>query len=105
MVSEVKRIIEEGHLGVRTYEQFAQACLQRASAGDAEAVGFFVFAKLVQPFVDYYSDQALNEARAISFRNGLLVALEAYEAAESLQSRQEVLGRAIRDHLEDSFDD
>lgn len=104
MLSEVKRVIEEGHLGVRTYEKFMQACLQRAAEGDAEAVSHFVFAKLVQPFVDYYSDQALSEARAISFRNHLLAALDAYAAAGSLEARQDVLRETIRKSLEDTTD-
>lgn len=101
MLSDVKRIVEEGHLGVRTYEQFAQACLQRAAAGDPEAVCLFVFAKLVQPFSDYYFDQALNEAKAVSFRNQLLAALEAYEAAVTVETKQAVLREAIRKGLTD----
>ena len=75
MLSDVRRIVEEGHLGVRTWEKFVQACLKRAAAGDAEAVCLFVFAKLVQPFSDYYADQALSEARAVAFRNRILAGL------------------------------
>lgn len=99
MLSDVKRIIEDGHLGVRTYEQFVQACLQRAATGDDEAVSLFVFAKLVQPFSDYYFDQALNEAKAVGFRNRLLAALEAYEAAATVEARQAVLREAIQKGL------
>jgi hypothetical protein len=105
MLSEVKRIVEEGHLGVRTYEKFVQACLQRAAEGDSEAVTHFVFGKLVQPFVDYYADQALSEARAIRFRNNLLSALNDYEQAETPEARQEVLREAIRKMLADNFED
>ena len=100
MLSDVKRIVEEGHLGVQTYEQFAQACLQRAAAGDKETVSLYVFAKLVQPFIDYYYHEALNEARAVGFRNDLLASLTAYEAADSLEARQAVLGDAIRKSFE-----
>jgi len=103
MLSEVKRIVEEGHLGVATYEQFVQACLQRAAAGDDETVALFVFAKLVQPFIDYYYHEALNEARAVSFRNDLLASLNAYDAAGSHEERQAVLHAAIRKSFE-TFD-
>lgn len=99
MLTDVKRIIEEGHLGVRTYEQFAQSCLQRAAAGDPETVSLFVFAKLVQPFSDYYFDQALTEAKSVSFRNQLLTALEAYESAATVDAKQAVLREAIRNGL------
>jgi hypothetical protein len=100
MLNDVRRIVDEGHLGVRTYEQFVQGCLQRAAAGDPEAVSLFVFAKLVQPFSDYYFDQALSEARAVSFRNQLLAGLDAYEAAATLEEKQAVLRDAIRKGLE-----
>jgi hypothetical protein len=100
MLSDVRRIVEEGHLGVRTYEKFVQECLQRAAAGDADAVGLFVFAKLVQPFSDYYADQALSEARAVAFRNEILAGLDAYEAAATLEDRQAVLRDAIRKGLD-----
>lgn len=102
MLSDVSRIVEEGHLGVRTYEKFVQACLQGAASGDPEAVSLFVFAKLVQPFSDYYSDQALSQARAVEFRDRLLSAISAYEAAATLEERQAVLRDAIRAGLEDS---
>lgn len=102
MLSDVKRIIEEGHLGVRTYEHFAQACLQLATTGGPETVSLFVFAKLVQPFGDYYFDQALSEANAVSFRNWLLAALEAYEAAETVEAKQAVLSAAIQKGLTDA---
>ena len=95
MLSDVRRIVEEGHLGVRTWEKFVQACLKRAAAGDAEAVCLFVFAKLVQPFSDYYSDQALNEARAVAFRTQLLAGLDAYDAAPTLEDKQAVLRDVI----------
>ena len=100
MLSDVRRIVEEGHLGVRTYEQFVQECLQRAAGGDAEAVSLFVFAKLVQPFSDYYADQALSEARAVAFRNQILASLDAYESAAGLEDKQAVLREAIRKGLE-----
>lgn len=100
MLSDVRRIVEEGHLGVRTYEQFVQECLQRAAAGDPEAVGLFVFAKLVQPFSDYYADQALSEAKAVAFRNLLLAGLVAYESAATLEEKQGVLREAIRTGFE-----
>ena len=103
MLSDVKRIVEEGHLGVATYEQFAQACLQQAAAGGSDAVALFVFAKLVQPFIEYYYHEALNEARAVSFRNDLLAALNAYDAAATLEERHRVLADAIRRNFE-TFD-
>lgn len=102
MLSDVKRIVQEGHLGVRTYEQFVQACLQRAAAGDPEAVSLFVFAKLVQPFSEYYFDQALSEAKAVSFRNQLLADIEAYETAATVEAKQAVLREAIQRGLEES---
>jgi hypothetical protein len=102
MLSEVRRIIEDGPLGVRTFEQFWQACLQRAASGDREAVALFVFARLVQPFSDYYFDQALSEARAVQFRDRLLSAMRAYDDADGIEKKQAVLAGAIRDSLEDS---
>lgn len=99
MVSDVKRIVEEGHLGVQTYEQFVQTCLQRCASGDEQAVALFVFAKLVQPFCDYYLDQALSQAKAVAFRRQLLAAVDAYEAADSLEGKQAVLRETIRSGL------
>lgn len=103
MLSDVKCIIEEGHLGVRTYEKFVQACLQRAATGEDEAVSLFVFAKLVQPFCDYYFDQALSEAKAVAFRQQLLSTIATYETASDLEAKQAVLRKAIVDGLA-SFD-
>ena len=102
MVSEIKRIIEDGPLGVRTIEKFVQACLQHAAAGDQDAVGLFVFAKLAEPFGDYYADQALSQDRAVAFREGIVSQLSAYQAAATVEAKQTVLRDAIRSGLEDS---
>jgi hypothetical protein len=102
MVSDVRRIVEEGPIGVRTIEKFVQACLQGAASGDPEAVGLFVFAKLAEPFSDYYADQALSEARATEFRSRLVSALASYEDATTPEARQGVLHQAIRDFLGDA---
>ena len=101
MSSDVRRIVEQGPLGVRTFEEFVQACLERAAAGDPEAVSLFVFAKIVQPFSDYYSDQALSAGRAVEFRDRLLSSLAAHDAAETLEEKQAVLRDAIRAGLND----
>ncbi|NDW03670.1 hypothetical protein [Jiella pacifica] len=99
MLSDVKRIIAEGHLGVRTYEEFAQSSLQKAAQGGEDAVALFVLAKIVQPFCDYYFDQALSEATAVAFRQEILETIEAYEAAGSLADKNAVLARAVQNSL------
>lgn len=99
MLSDIKRIIDEGHLGVRTYEQFVQACLQRAAEDDNETVALFVLAKLVQPFADYYFDQALSEGEAVAFRQQLLDIIDSYEAADNLGDKHAVLRKAIKKGL------
>jgi hypothetical protein len=96
---DVKRIIEEGHLGVRTYQNFVDACLERCAAGDEDAVSLFVVAKLVQPFSDYYLDHALTEPEAISFRERLLSYIAALEAAEMPEERLKVLRDVIQQEL------
>lgn len=104
MLTDVKRIIEEGHLGVRTFEQFAIACLQRAAQGDADTVALFVFAKVVQPFAEYYFDQALTEMRAVAFRDQLVQALEAYNRAAGPEDKQAVLRELIQKGLQEQED-
>jgi hypothetical protein len=101
MLRDVARIIEEGHLGVRTYEKFVDACLERCAAGDEETVSLFALAKLVQPFCDYYADHALTAADADAFREWLLGGICALEGAGSLQDRHSVLREAITARLSD----
>ena len=101
MLTDVKRIIAEGHLGVRTYEQFAQACLTRAAEGDQDSVALFVLAKIVQPFCDYYFDQALNEATAVDFRQLIIETIDAYDSAESAAGKNSVLISAIQKSITD----
>lgn len=97
---DVKRIVEEGHLGVRTYQTFVDACLEKCAAGDDNAVSLFVIAKLVQPFSDYYQDQPLAEPEAIAFRERLLSYIAAVEAAENPENRLKVLGDIIQQELQ-----
>ena len=101
MLSDVARIIEEGHLGVRTYEKFVDACLERCAAGDEETVSLFVLAKLVQPFCDYYADHALSAAQADAFRQRLLRAMRDLEAAAALEDKHAALRGAIHARLGD----
>ena len=99
MLSDVKRIISEGHLGVGTYDEFAQACLQKAATGDEDTVALFVLAKIVQPFSEYYFDQALSEATSAAFRQEILETIDTHEAAGSLADKNAVLARAIQKSL------
>ena len=99
MLSDVKRIISEGHLGVGTYDEFTQACLQKAATGEEDAVALFVLAKIVQPFSEYYFDQALSEATSAAFRREILETIEAYDSAGSLADKNAVLASAIQKSL------
>ena len=101
MLRDVAGIVEEGHLGVRTYEKFVDACLERCAAGDKDAVSLFVLAKLVQPFCEYYADHALSAVEADTFRKKLLGIVRDLEKAGSLEDTHSVLRRSIRAHLSD----
>jgi hypothetical protein len=99
MTRDVKGIIEEGHLGVRTYQHFVDECLQRCASGDEETVSLFVLAKLVQPFAEYYQDQALTEAEAVAFRQRLLSHIAAVEKAEAPDAQLNALREVIQKEL------
>jgi len=95
MISDLRHIIEEGPIGVGSIEKFVQAGLKGAESGGPDAVGLFVFAKLAEPFSDYYADQALGEAEATGFRDRLVASLLAYEAAATADARVAALANAI----------
>lgn len=99
MKVDVKSIVEEGHLGVRTYQTFVDECLERCIRGDDNAVTLFVLAKLVQPFWEYYQDQALSEAEAVAFRQRLLSHIAAVEEADGAEAQLRVLGDVIHKEL------
>jgi hypothetical protein len=99
MTDDVKKIIEEGHLGVRTYQNFVDECLQRCASGDEDTVSLFVLAKIVQPFAEYYQDQALTQAEAVAFRQRLLSHIAAVEKAQGAGERLDALREVIQKEL------
>ncbi|MGJ3262721.1 MAG: hypothetical protein ACFE0R_05745 [Salinarimonas sp.] len=100
MLDDVERILLDGPLGVRTGEEFIQACLARAATpDDPDAVTLFVLARLAQPFCDFYADQALSEANAVAFRDRMLATIDACRAAATPQARDAALAAAIREAL------
>lgn len=96
MLTDATRIVEEGHLGIRTYDEFIAKCQKLCAAGDRDAVSLFVLAGIVQPFCDYYRDQPLSQPDAIEFRKRLLSHIGTITAATTADARETALGEVIR---------
>lgn len=100
MLDDIKTILTEGPLGVRTGETFIQACLARAVRPDEpDAVTLFVLARLAQPFCDFYAEQPLTAATATAFRDHMIGTIDAWSAASTPKDREAVLAAAIREAL------
>jgi hypothetical protein len=99
MFNDVKQILKEGHLGVRTYEEFVDACLARCRSGDERTVALFVLAKLTEPFGEYYFDRPLDEGTAIAFRHRILAAVDALEVAKTGETLLAALSDTIQQEL------
>lgn len=99
MFEDISRIIEEGHLGVLTYQGFADKCLALCRADDERAVYLFVLAKIVEAFSEYYRDQPLDEGHATAFRSRLRMHIDALNAASDEAHRVAALSHIIRHEL------
>jgi hypothetical protein len=100
MLDDIKGILTDGPLGVRTGETFIQACLARAARPEeTETVTLFVLARLAQPFCDFYAEQPLTAATAAEFRDRMIATIDAWSAAATPKDREAVLAGAIREAL------
>lgn len=101
MDENIKGIIEEGHLGVRTYEKFIDACLEKCASGDDDTVALYVLAKIAQPFWEFYREDPLTTDKAESFRHRLLGYIakleekEAQDPEERLQVLKEIISTEL----------